>query len=270
MSPRRLLVPVLLAAALALGGAVPAAGQRGPATRTWSVRLTAPAQFDFTLAEVRLHAATGPVPRLSLGQGAGLYYVAGALVRRPPGGGRRALVLVVNRRPRGSLAADRLRIGLRVALARGLGAPVLRQVVDPLTRPAPGPHPPTLCGLTRGAAALAPGALRGVLRSGTAIPGLDTAGAVAEAYDVVCGLPHTASFVGAVSQGCPAGLVAGCCPPNAMCAAPPTGPPAPPPPPPPPPPPACPPCPPCLTAACPLGGASSARVRVCPPPPVAC
>jgi hypothetical protein len=259
MRASHLSVLVILAAALA----IPAAAESSGPSRTTSVSLTAPAQFDLTLAEVRFPAGRAGRPsRLSLSDAPGLYYVAGALVRRPPTGGPRALVLVVNERPRGSLAPDRLRIGLRVRAAQNLGRPSLRRLVNPLTRPA-GAAGAVFCGLTAHRRALATDALQGVLAAGRALPGFGAAAAVAEAYDLACGLPSDPAFARAVSGGCGGSLVAGCCPPNALCAVPPA--PAPPTPPtPPPPPPACPPCPrpPCQAGtACPLS--PPARL-VCP------
>lgn len=232
--------------------AIPAAASSSQPSRATSLSLTAPAQSDLTLAEVRFPAGhAGRPSRLSPSEAPGLYYVAGALVRRPPSGGPRALVLVVNQRPRGSLAPDRLRIGLRVRAPQRLGKPSLRQVVDPLTRPA-GAAGAALCGLTTAHRALSTAALEGVLGAGRALPGFGAAAAVAEAYDVACGLPSNPAFARAVSGSCGASLVAGCCPPNAQCALPPAPAPAPAPPAPPPP---CPPCPrpPCqVGTACPL------------------
>src|SRR5436305_7832552 len=95
-----------------LGMTLPAADGAAPATRAWHVSLRAPAQFDLVLAEVRFPARTGRPRRLSVRGPAGLDLVAGASVVRPPAGGPRTLVAVINRRPRGSLAPDLQRIGL--------------------------------------------------------------------------------------------------------------------------------------------------------------
>jgi hypothetical protein len=259
----------LSAAIVALALAIPAAAASSPTSRTTSLSLTAPAQFDLTLAEVRFPTAlTGRPSRLSVNGSPGLYYVAGALVRRPPTGGPRALVLVVNERPRGSLAPDRLRIGLRVGAAQRLGRPSLRQVVNPLTRPG-AVAGAAFCGLTAHGQALTAGTLQGVLAAGRSLPGLGAAAAAAQAYDVACGLPSDPAFARAVSGACGVSLVAGCCPPNALCAVP--TPPAPPPTPAPPPmpPPVCPPCPrpPCrVGTTCPLSASSGLVVLriVCP------
>jgi hypothetical protein len=273
MRPVRLPLCVVVAVALAL--AVPAAA-RSVATRTSTVNLTAPAQFNITVAAVAFHAGVGRPLGLALGQAPGLYYVAGAIVRRPVAGGPRALVLAVNERPRGSLAPDRVRLGLRVRAARSLGAPSLHQAVNPFPRAVGATAPPALCGRASGRRTLAAGDLRLVLAAGRPLAGFGGAAAVAEAFDAVCARAYDAAFAQAVT-GCTS-LVAGCCPPNAMCAVPvtPSPPTACPPtgqcpntttPPPTPAPPVCPPCPrpPCgAPIACRLTPAQSLRALACP------
>ncbi len=270
---------VASAAALALA-ALAGPGAAAPApTRTSTVALTAPAQFNLTLAAVGFRGGSGQPLRLRLGQAPGLYFVAAALVRRPVAGGPRALVLAVNRRPRGSLAPDRRSLGLAVTGARRLGGAVVRQVADPLPRPVGGGgFPAAVCGPAGKRRTLAAADLRALLRAGPALPGFGAADAVAQAFDLVCGRPADPAFARAVS-GCGSSLVAGCCPPNALCAVPvtpaPTPAPAPSPTPTPVPPPACPPCPrppPCgPLVACPLGSVRAWAAIACPlAPAVAC
>ncbi len=263
---RRLSVPLILMALL-----VPAAAAAGQtrSTRTVGVSLSAPAQFNLTLAAVRFTHATGKPSRLALTRAPGLYFVAGVLVRRPVAGGPRALVLAVNQRPRGSQAPDLTRIGVRVTAARKLGVPSLRQVVNALARPVGAGAVPALCGPAAHRPTLSAGDLRSLVSSGRALPGFGADAAVAQAFDVVCGRPYDAAFARAVT-GCAAGFAAGCCPPNALCATPPPAPaPAPPPAPTPTPtpvPPACPPCrpPPCTTQVCPLGQTATISYIACP------
>jgi hypothetical protein len=257
-----------------LGAAASAAGQ-SPPHRTSRISLSAPAQFNLTLAQVRFRDAAGVPSGLGLAQSAGHYFVAGAVLRRPQSGGPRALILAVNERPRGSLAPDLTRLGVRVTAARKLGAPSLRQLVNPLPR-AVGAPAATLCGTHP--RTLAAGDLRSLLSAGRAPAGFGAAAAIAQAYDVACARPYNAAFVAAVT-GCGAstGIVAGCCPPNALCAAPPAPAPTPTPAPAPTPtptptpmptpnPPPCSPCqrPPCVTQVCPLTQTTVARVIVCP------
>jgi len=267
----------LLAAPLALltlsiGTSVTAAAHATHAntTRAWKEGVVAPAQFDLSLAEVRFgRPARGARARASRGVGsirvalrgpAGLNYVAAAVTRAGVSGGSRALVLVVNRRPRGSLAPDLARIGLTVTAARRLGAAVVSQVSDPFTRVGIGLMP-ALCDPPTPGASLAAGEIRSALSRGVALTGFSAAAAIAQAYDVVCRRPYEQAFRQAVTQGsgptCEAGpaIVASCCPPNAICARPP--------------------CPPCtcgsIPCATPLGRARQA-VIACPlqTPPVAC
>lgn len=260
MPARRLSVALLLAVGLAV--AVPGAAGRAQPTRTWRLSFVAPAQFDVTLAALRFPGrGAGPARVGLLPRAAGLYYVAAAVVRRPRHGGVRLLVLSVNRRPRGSLAPDATSIGVRVTAARSLGSPGLRELVDAFAHPAGAAA--GVCGL---GARHGAGDLRGVLGAGLPLAGFTAAAAVAAAYAVACGLPVDPAFARAV-RGCANTLVAGCCPPNALCAVP-----APTPTPVPSPPPACPPCPrpPCAGAVlCPLGPLPAQRVLVCPPPAAA-
>jgi hypothetical protein len=241
------------------------------AVRAWKEQVAAPAQFDMSLTQVSFGARArvagasssgsrraSPL-RLQLRGPTGLSYVAAAVTRVSVGGRPRALVLVVNRRPRGSLAPDLARIGFTVRSYARLGAPHVSQVSDPFTHPTG--LTPALCDLPVRGAALAAAELRAVLSRGPALGGFSAAAAIAQAYDAVCRRPFSQSFRQAVTQGsvppCETGKAnaAPCCPPNAMCLPPP-----------------CPPCP-CGVGPCP---ASVARARsaaiACPlqSPPIAC
>jgi hypothetical protein len=200
--------------------------------RTWKEYLTAPSQFDLTLAEISFGAPArvagqatgrprreGPM-RLLLPASTGLDYLAGAVtrfsvLRRP-----RALVLVVNRRPRGSLAPDLVRIGLTVRATARLGDPLMWQVSDPLTRPSA--LIPALCDLPPGGGSLAASDLRSVLSRGPALGVFNAGEALVQAYDLVCHRPYQQAFRLAVTQGSGSACEPGrpgvlCCPPNAIC-----------------------------------------------------
>jgi hypothetical protein len=234
--------------------------------RGWATSITAPAQFDFSLAEIRFgaraHAARGEAvagPIRLVPRGAtGLDYVAGAVTRFGSLGRPRALVLVVNRRPRGSLAPDLARVGLTVIAARRLGRPLVWQFANALTRT--GRLAPALCDLPIHGASLAARDLRAELRRGPALGAFSAEAAVAQAYDVVCHRPYDPAFRQAVTQGSgpcegPRASPVACCPPNAMCLPPP-----------------CPVCP-CGPGPCPLGPARSRPAALaCPltPVPVVC
>jgi hypothetical protein len=239
--------------------------------RAWKKYVTAPSQFDLSLAEISFGAPArvagqatsvtrheGSI-RLELRGATGLDYVAGAVTRFTVLGRPRALVLVVNRRPRGSLAPDLARIGLTVLAAARLGDPLLWQVSDPLTRPSS--LTPALCDLPTRGGSLAPSDLRSVLSRGSALSGFSAGAALAQAYDLVCRRPYQQAFRYAVTQGswpaCDTGLanVLPCCPANAMCVPPP-----------------CPACP-CGTAPCPVPVAAARKAAIACPlasPPVVC
>ena len=75
-------------------------------------------------------------------------------------------MLVVNRRPRGSLAPDLARITLTVSAPRRLGRPLPQVFANPFTRPSG--LAPAICDLPIRGAALAPGELRSLLARGSA------------------------------------------------------------------------------------------------------
>jgi hypothetical protein len=232
--------PAVLVAlmALPLGAGMGAANARSTnAHRQWRESIAAPAQFDLALLEVSFRAprrlarsvATGSrlasSIRLGLPGPTGLDYVAAAATRPSVPGGPRALVLVVNRRPRGSLAPDLARIGFTVLAPRRLGSPVIRQVADPFTRPSPG-LTPALCDLPVRGPSLTGSDLGGAVSRGVALSGYSPEASIAEAYDVLCGRPYDQAFRQVVTQGSPPICATGqanivsCCPPNAMCAPP--------------------------------------------------
>jgi hypothetical protein len=254
---------VLLGVLLAVAGALPGiAGAKGPGgTRSWKVAIRGPVQFDLSLAQIGFgapaHAAAGShggrrtsTIRLAIRGTTGLDYVASALLRSSPLGRPRALVLVVNRRPRGSLAADLAEIPLTVTAPRRLGDPLVIESSDPLTRPRA--LAPALCDLPIRGASLEPGGLRPELSRGPSLGGWNAQEAIAQAYDLVCHRPYLQAFRQAVSQSSGAGCESGqgapllCCPPNAMCV-----------------PPRCPPCP-CDPAACPAAVGTREDLLVCP------
>jgi hypothetical protein len=272
MKLRWKLLPIVVLSTLSVWAGAAAARNGTSSSRVWNKRVTAPAQFDLSLAEVRFgapaHAARADASRspargwvrLALRGSTGFDYVAAAVTRFRVLGRPRALVLVVNRRPRGSLAPDLAWVGLTVTASRGLGAPALLSLSDPFTRPSTGLSP-ALCDLPVHGLSLVAGDLRSVLSRGLALSGFSAERAIASAYDAVCGAPYDAGFRLAVTQGSvsPCGPAQAnilvCCPPNAMCVAPP-----------------CPPCP-CGVGPCPVPLAQSRQsVIACPlqAPPVAC
>jgi hypothetical protein len=272
----KLRVTVSLAAALTAIGvcAVAASASQNSGTqavRAWKKYVTAPSQFDLALAEISFGAPArvagqatsvtrheGSI-RLDLRGSTGLDYVAGAVTRFSVLGRPRAFVLVVNRRPRGSLAPDLLRIGLTVIAPARLGDPLLWQISNPLTRPRG--LTPALCDLPTRTGSLAPSDLRSVLSRGPALSGFSAGGALAQAYDLVCRRPYQQAFRQAVTQGsfpaCETGTASflPCCPPNAICVPPP-----------------CPVCP-CGTALCPAPIAAARKAAIACPlasPPIPC
>jgi hypothetical protein len=265
----------LLVALITIGACAPApAAARtsgSGAVRAWKEHVAAPAQFDLSLAQVSFgararlaRASSSGSPRasslrLALRGPTGLSYVAGAVTRFSVRGRPRGLLLVVNRRPRGSLAPDLLRIGFTVSAPARLGEPFVSQVSNPFTHPTG--LTPALCDLPIHGVALTAADLRSVLSRGQALGGFSAAAAIAQAYDAVCRRPSSQSFRQAVTQGsvppCETGKANAvpCCPPNAMCLPPP-----------------CPPCP-CRVGPCPAAVVAAREAAIACPlqsPPIAC
>jgi hypothetical protein len=253
----------LLAPASSLGAArgagAPASSAGGAAERTWSVTLS-PAPGDLALVEIGFRRTVrGGISSRSLHIGVtspfGDDYVAAAVPRLRTPGGARALVLLVNRP---SPLLDPVGVRLRLGASRALGAPSVLRLTNPFTRPVGGPTP-ALCGLPLRGSALGGSDLRTLGSYGAALSGFGAASAVAQAYDVACGLPHAGSFKQALGGRCSSATVPPgtlCCPANAICA--PAPPPAPAPPAPVPP--GCMPCDPPPGYACPLAPAADVCV----------
>jgi hypothetical protein len=190
------LAATLLPAASAGKETAPAA-----ATRTWRVALSA-APDDLSLAQVSFHPrARDPLSKRSLAvavEGAfGDDYLAVATPRLATGGVERALVLLVNRP---SPLLDPVYVHVRMVARGSLGAPVVRKLANSFARGASAAKP-ALCDLSlHGAATLEASALTALGARGTPLSGFDAAAAVAQAYDVSCGLPYSSEFASAVGR----------------------------------------------------------------------
>lgn len=223
--------------------AVAAADGRGSAWRSFHVSVS-PAPDDLALVEIGFRGPRrGPIPhaslRVSVSGPFGDDYLALAAVSAHSSPGARALLLIDNRP---SPLLDPVTVTITLRARRALGRPELLHVTDPLK----GPHLdvlPALCSLPLGGSPLQGGELRALASRGVGLPGFGPAAAVAEAYDLVCGLTHSSAFAQAVADGCRTGMS---CPPTGAPV------PAPAPTPTPTPPPGCQPCTPAPGRACPL------------------
>jgi hypothetical protein len=172
-----------------------------PVGRDWPLTMSA-APGDLTLAEVSFRpgirgqpAAARPL-QVAVGTPFGDDYLAAAAVRSPTSRVLRVLVLLVNRP---SPLLDPASVSVRLTAPRALGVPLLLTSADPLARPV-GAHMPAMCNLALPSSGLSASSLR-ILRSrGQALAGFGAAGALAQAYDLVCGLPYKSSFTQAVAR----------------------------------------------------------------------
>ena len=184
----------------------------GAAVRRWQLTL-APAPDDLALAQVSFAHANGVgVSARSLrvavtGPFGDDYMVAGA--SHASTGVRRALVLLVNRP---SPLLDPSSVTLSLSALRALGEPAVRKLADAFAQKAAAPTP-ALCDLPLHGAPLS-GSLLSVLGSrGAPLAGFSAASALAQAYDVACGLAYSSAFARAVkpaaSPAPPVGKVPG-------------------------------------------------------------
>ncbi|HZK73825.1 MAG TPA: hypothetical protein VFD88_07485 [Clostridia bacterium] len=163
--------------------------------RTWKLALS-PQPNDLALAQIsfrrakRNRSVSPSALKLAAAVSFGDDYLAAAtpLMRTP--GELRILVLLVNR-PSALLDPTTVRLGL--SAPRSLGAPTIWKLSDPLGQPKPG-LTPALCDLPIHGTTLTGTQLRPLRSLGAGLSGFDPASAVAEAYDVACGLPVDQAF----------------------------------------------------------------------------
>jgi hypothetical protein len=186
-----------------LAGALVAPAGAGEALRHWPVSVAGPSQFELTFGQVRFtlrDARHRPSLRLAATTPSGVDYVAAALPRHQPRGALVALVLVVNRRPASSAAADPAKIALRATLSRPLGGPVVSAVDNVYTSQIPTPQ--AICALYVDGA-LPTSGLVAVLHEGTALSGFGTRAAVAQGFDQACGRAVDPAFTAQIAQTTP-------------------------------------------------------------------
>lgn len=176
------------------------------ATRTLPLTLS-PAPGDLALAEISFHPSAraerlSPAALRVLVSGPfGDDYMAAAAPRASTPGMVRALVLVVNRpSPLMEPAAVRLKLVAR----RSLGTAAIRTLENPLATAgaaawrAGAATKAALCDLPLHGAPLTAGELSALASRGSPLPGFTARGAVAQAYDLACGLPYAVAFKRAV------------------------------------------------------------------------
>jgi hypothetical protein len=194
----------LLVAIEASAGSAAKRGAAASLTRSWPVTMSA-APNDLTLAEVNFHEPSrgrrisGSSLQVSVGSPFGDDYLAAAALRLPTRGALRVLIVLVNRP---SPLEDPASVRMRLTVPRALGAPLVFRSVDQLSRSA-GTRTPVLCDLSLHGSALTAPELAPLRSRGQALAGFSGTSAVAQAYDLACGLPHSSSFTQAV-EGSPA------------------------------------------------------------------
>jgi hypothetical protein len=170
-------------------------GPAGTKARVWHLRL-APAPDDFALAQIRFprarrRAIARDLPQIKMQVPFGADYLAVATPSASPStGGAQVLVLLVNRP---SALEDPASVWLRLSTRGRLAEHAVRSVENPFAQ-TPAPAARDLCDLTTRGYALPAGALAPLHSTGAALDGFGIAAAVAQAYDVACGLPYESAF----------------------------------------------------------------------------
>jgi hypothetical protein len=199
-----LVLVAVVAVAVALSTSAGAHADRAGAAstrRTWPVTLSA-APDDLALADVGFPRAahgqriSGRSLQVAVGEPFGEDYLAAAALRLPAERVPRMLVLLVNRP---SPLADPVFVHVRLLALGALGAVSALGLADPLTRPS-GAREPALCDLPLHGSSLSASELLVLHTRGRELAGFDAAEAVAQAYDVTCGLAHASAFEQAVEQ----------------------------------------------------------------------
>jgi hypothetical protein len=162
--------------------------------RTWSLSLS-PAPGDLTLVAIGFRGGSGkPLGARSLSVAAkGVFgddYLATAVPRLTSPRALRALVLLVNRP---SALLDPAHVLLALRSSRSLGSPVVRKLADPFAKPHTGAKP-AICALPLHGRPLRASGLRLLGSHGAPLAGFGATSAVAQAYDVACGLPYSGAF----------------------------------------------------------------------------
>jgi hypothetical protein len=172
--------------------------------RTWNVTLS-PAPNDVALAEIvfRRGSRHEAISKRTVGVRAtapfGDDYMATAAPVSRTTGELQVLVVAVNRP---SPLADPVNVHLRLTVPRVFGTPVVWKLANPFARRAAG-LTPALCNLPLHGPTLSGSALLPLRSQGAALAGFGPASAVAQAYDVACGLPYEGSFELAVAGSTP-------------------------------------------------------------------
>jgi hypothetical protein len=188
------MVWTILICALALTAALPALAAGPAPRRAWTIAVRAPAQLDLAVARVRFSLPPGgrrPSLRMALDGPAGLDFVGAAALRRQPAHALVVLVVVVNRRPRGSLAPDLAALRLGARLSRALRAPRTVQQAD--VYGAPHRPPAGLCA-TPAAGSLEARDVHLLTAAGSPPPGFGPAATVAQGFDAACGREPNPAF----------------------------------------------------------------------------
>jgi hypothetical protein len=192
------------ALAIALKARAPASARQGAAASgasSWPVTMS-PAPEDFALAVLSFdraaraqQVASGSLQMAVDGPLGDDYLLAGA-VRLAKAGAPRVLVLLVNRP---SPLLDPVSVHVRLTTSRSLGQPSVRAFADPLAR-GTGIRAPLLCELALHGSPLRASEVRPLRSRGQGLSGFDAAEALAQAYDLVCDLPHASAFEQAVEH----------------------------------------------------------------------
>jgi len=193
------LLALLAVAALGAQLVLSSGAAAGGATHTWPLTL-APVPDDLALAQVSFQPArqerlSARSLRVTVSGPFGDDYMVAGAVRGASRGRLRALVLLVNRP---SALLDPASVHLKLVARRSLGVATVRTLDNPLASSGSVSVSVTakaaLCELPLHGSALAADRLSVLDSRGATLPGFAAADALAQAYDLACGLPYASAF----------------------------------------------------------------------------
>jgi hypothetical protein len=172
-----------------------ALGRTGTRARRWSLRL-APAPDDLALAQIRFpragrQAVARDLLHIEMQAPFGADYLAVATPSISLSGGAAQVLVVLVNRP--TALEDPVSVELRLSTGGRLAEHWVLRVENPFagTR---APAAPDLCNLATHGHTLQATDLTALRFAGAALDGFGVAAAVAQAYDVGCGLPYESAF----------------------------------------------------------------------------
>lgn len=161
----------------------------------WRVQVKAPGPSDYALARISVKAPVGTHLRIGSVGPHGADYLAAGRMRHGHAAELQITILLLDR---ATDLMDPVDIELTLHMGRAVGRPYLEQVTDGLA--ARQSSPSALCHPHSGQVPLTGSAFEGLYSFGQPLPGFSAEEALAQGYDLSCGLPFQESFKRSVGE----------------------------------------------------------------------